>query len=151
MAVSISLHDCRFPAAPVQQNLVLFGASNDVEHDVRLHLEDDDLLVVEDNVGGLLRCLLWAKSDAITCSSSRVPTQQPLLEGLLVLDRLVCDLAGVVAGVVLGRMGIRVVLGEDARAIVGGEDQDRLDAEEGERARHGSGGVCVCGERAAGG
>ena len=31
---------------------------------------------------------------------------------------------------------VRVVLGEDSRAIVNGEDEDGLDAEEGERTRH---------------
>lgn len=39
---------------PVQKHLVLLGASNDVQHNVRLHLEDDNLLVVEYDV----RCLL---------------------------------------------------------------------------------------------
>jgi hypothetical protein len=36
-----------------------------------------------------------------------------------------------------GRVWVGVVLGEYARAIVYGEDEDGLDAEEGERARHG--------------
>ncbi len=57
-------------------------------------------------------------------------TQQPLFESFLVLDCLIRDLAGVVALVALRRVWIRVVLCEDARAIVNGEDQDRLDAEE---------------------
>ena len=66
-------------------------------------------------------------------------TQESLLKRLLVLHRLVCDLAGIVVLVAGWRVRVRVVLGEDARAIVDGEDQDRLDAEEGERARHGGG------------
>ena len=67
----------------------------------------------------------------------REHTQQALLKGLLVLDRLVCNLARVVILVPGRRVRVRVVLGEDAGAVVDGEDQDRLDAEEGKRARHG--------------
>jgi len=70
-----------------------------------------------------------------------VPTQQSLLKGLLVLHRLVRDLAGVVILVAGWRVRVRVVLGEDAGAVVDGEDQDRLDAEERKRARHDGGGV----------
>jgi hypothetical protein len=45
-------------AIPVQQHLILLYASNDVEHDIRLHLEDDHLVVVQYNVGRLLSRLL---------------------------------------------------------------------------------------------
>jgi len=64
------------------------------------------------------------------------PTKQSLLKGFLVLDRLVCNLAGVVGRVARWRMRVRVVLGEDARAIVDGKDEDGRHAEEGDRARH---------------
>lgn len=40
-------------------------------------------------------------------------------------------------------MGVRVVFGEDAGAIVDGKDEDRLDAEEGQRARHIGGAICL--------
>jgi hypothetical protein len=43
---------------PVQKHLVLLRASNDVEHDVRLHLEDNNLVVVQDDVCRLLGRLL---------------------------------------------------------------------------------------------
>jgi hypothetical protein len=33
-------------AIPVQQDFILLGAPNHVEHDVRLHLEDNDLSVI---------------------------------------------------------------------------------------------------------
>jgi len=63
-------------------------------------------------------------------SGLRLHTQQSLFECLLVLYRLVCHLARVVVLVAGGRMWVGVVLGEDAGAIVNGEDEDRLDAEE---------------------
>lgn len=63
----------------------------------------------------------------ITCT---LHTQQPLLEGLLVLHRLVCDLARVVILVACGRVRVRVVLGQDARTVIDGEDQNGLDTEE---------------------
>jgi hypothetical protein len=68
-------------------------------------------------------------------------TQQSLLERLLVLDRLVRYLTGEVGVDARRRVRVRVVLGEDARAIVDCEDEDRLDAEERQGARHGA--VCV--------
>jgi hypothetical protein len=71
-------------------------------------------------------------------------TQQSLLESLLVLDRLVCDLPWEVGVGARRRVRVRVVFCEDSGAIVNGEDQDCLDAEEGERARHGAGFVIVC-------
>mgnify|MGYP004501196623 CR=1 FL=1 len=108
-------------------------------------------MVIEDNVGGLLRCLLCAVSERVTILIADRRTEQSLLERLLVLDRLVCNLAGVVALGAVGRVGVRVVLGEDARAVVDGEHQDGLDAEERERARHGGGGVRVCLDCAGGG
>lgn len=64
-------------------------------------------------------------------------TQQSLLERLLILYCLVRYLAGVVAMDTSRWVRIRVVFGEDAGAIVDCEDENRLDAEEGERARHG--------------
>jgi hypothetical protein len=76
--------------------------------------------------------------------SPHARTQQPLLERLLVLHRLVRDLAWVVVLVAGRRVRVRVVLGEDARAIVDGEDEERLDAEEGEGARHLNSCVCPC-------
>jgi hypothetical protein len=45
---------------PVQQNLVFVGASNHIEHDVRLHLEDNDLSVIQYNIRRLLGRLLCA-------------------------------------------------------------------------------------------
>lgn len=74
-------------------------------------------------------------------------TEQALFKRLLVLDRLVGYLAGVV-GLALGRVRVRVVLCEDARAIVNGQDQDGGHAEEGEGPRHG-GQPAVGGRRAA--
>ena len=123
---------------PIQKHLILLGAAHDVEHDVRLHLEHDHLLVVQYDVGGLLGCLLCPLVRLCSPANGRLArTQQSLLESLLVLHRLVCLLAGEV-GMHAGRgVRIRVVLGEDARAIVNGEDEDGLDAEEGQRARHG--------------
>ena len=44
---------------PVEQNLVLFGTADDVEHNIRLHLKDNNLAIVEDDVGRLLGGLLW--------------------------------------------------------------------------------------------
>jgi hypothetical protein len=38
----------------IEQNLVLVGGTNDVEHDVGLHLVQDDSVVIEDDVSGLL-------------------------------------------------------------------------------------------------
>lgn len=69
-------------------------------------------------------------------ASQVLHTQKSLLESLLVLNRLVCNLAGVVA-LLAGRwVRVGVVLCQDAGAIVDCEHQNRLDAEEGERARH---------------
>lgn len=48
------------------------------------------------------------------------PTQQPLLKRLLVLHRLVGNLAGPFRRIALRRVRVRVVLCEDARAIVDG-------------------------------
>ena len=53
------------PPIPVQQHLVLLGAAHNVEHNVRLHLEDDNLSVIQDDVGRLLGCLLCALSDHV--------------------------------------------------------------------------------------
>jgi hypothetical protein len=72
-------------------------------------------------------------------------TQQSLLERLLVLHRLVRDLAWEVGVGARRWVRVGVVFCEDSRAIFDGEDQDCLDAEEGERARHGAGLVTVCG------
>lgn len=66
------------------------------------------------------------------------PTQQTLFECLLVLHRLVCLLAGELGVSTWRWVRVRVVLGEDAGAIVNREDENRLDAEEGQRARHGA-------------
>lgn len=122
---------------PVKEDLVFLCTANDIEHHVRLHFEDNHLVVVEDNVRRLLCGFLWTRvrANGRRVASSR--TQQSLFKGLLVLDRLVCNLAGVVVVVAGGRVWVGVVLGEDARAIVDGEDEDGLDAEEGERPRHG--------------
>jgi hypothetical protein len=38
----------------IQQDLVLVGSANDVQHDVRLHLVQHDAVVVEDDVARLL-------------------------------------------------------------------------------------------------
>lgn len=38
----------------VEQNLVFVGGTNNVEHDVGLHLIQDNAVVVQDNVSGLL-------------------------------------------------------------------------------------------------
>jgi hypothetical protein len=130
---------CWVYSLPVQKHLILLGAAHDVEHHIRLHLEDDDFLIVQDDIRGLLGRFLWGLSDNKLSSeeADMAPTEQPLLKGLLVLHRLVCDLAGVVGRVARGRMRVRIVLGEDARAIVDGENQDRRHAEQGEGARHG--------------
>jgi hypothetical protein len=44
---------------PVEQNLILLGATDDVEHDIGLHLEDNNLAIIKDDVGRLLGSLLW--------------------------------------------------------------------------------------------
>lgn len=42
----------------VEQNLVLVGGTNDVEHDIGLHLVQDNSVVIQDDVSGLLRRLV---------------------------------------------------------------------------------------------
>jgi hypothetical protein len=54
----------------VQKNLVLVDATDDVHHDVRLHLVQHDPVVVEDDIASLLGRLL----------------NEALLKGLLRLD-----------------------------------------------------------------
>jgi hypothetical protein len=49
---------------PVQQDLILLGAPNNVEHDVRLHLEYDHLLVIQYDVCCLLGGFLCGASDS---------------------------------------------------------------------------------------
>jgi hypothetical protein len=66
------------------------------------------------------------------------PTQQSLLKCLLVLHRLVRLLTREVGVDAWRWVRVRVVLGEDAGAIVNREDENRLDAEEGQRTRHGA-------------
>jgi len=73
------------------------------------------------------------------CRLSAAHTKQALLKCLLVLGRFVGNLAGVVIVVAGGRMWVGVVFGEDAGAVLDGEDEDGLNAEERKGTRHGEG------------
>ena len=84
----------------VEQDFVLIGTSDNVKHDIALHLEDYDSVVVQDNVTVLLGRLL----------------RKSLLERLLILELRVWVCAGEVVGRGICRsMRGRVVFGEDAR------------------------------------
>lgn len=61
----------------VEHDLVLLHSADDIYHNVGLALVEDDAVVVEDDVGGLLCCLL----------------EESFLEGFLGLEVGVCRCA----------------------------------------------------------
>lgn len=140
----------------VEKNLVLVHAADDVDHDVRLELVEDDPVVVEDDVARLLGRLL----------------DETLLKGLLRLDVGVgirrrvagcpwflnsqpmpfsfcpyqCPSGGEGGGnrdrcVHTVGSGVRrgVVFGEYSRSVLGAQDEDGLHRQEGHSGRHGCG------------
>lgn len=108
-----------------QQHLVLLRPAHHIHHHVPLHLEHHHPIIVENHVAGLLVRLL----------------HQALLEGFLVFQGRVGVCAGVggAGGEVRGRVRGGVVFCEEAGAVVGGEEEDRVDGEERHVGGHGCG------------
>lgn len=90
----------------VQKNLVLVDTANNVHHDIRLHLVQNNSVVVENNVAGLLGSLL----------------NETLLESLLRLD------IGVGVGGSAGRSCLEQLSAVVAPSgIIAREAQERID------------------------
>jgi hypothetical protein len=107
----------------VQHDLILVCGPNDVKHHVALGLVDNNPVVIEDHIVGRLGRLL----------------EETLLECFLILEGRVRVCAGVVVAGVCGRVRRRVVFCEDARVVIGRDQEDRVHAEQGHVRRHGWG------------
>ena len=106
-----------------QHHLILLRPTNDVEHHIPLHLIHHDPIIIKYDIPIRLVRLL----------------RQALFEGLLVLDGGVRAGArvGGARGRVDGRVGSGVVFCQEAVSVVGGEDKDGVDGEEGHVCGHG--------------
>lgn len=84
----------------VEQNLVLVGGTNNVEHDVGLHLIQDNSVVVQDDVSGLLgrlvdkallECLLrlqvGIRMGRYACASYSTSPQLAMAQHVIALQR----------------------------------------------------------------
>lgn len=108
----------------IKQHLILLPPAHDIQHNVALHLEDDDLAIIQDHIArGFVGLVEEALFECFLGLDGRVGVWRRG-EGVL----------GEGGGG--GGVGRGVVFCEDAGAVVGAEEEDGVDGEEGEVGGH---------------
>lgn len=135
----------------VEQDLVLVGGTDHVEHDVGLHLVQDNAVVVEDDVarllGGLVNEALFERLLRLQvgvrvtrCACAAYQTSSPLAIAHATNTRGASCLSSSMLRVRMRTRGSgvrrRKVLGEYPGAILSAEDEDCLNGEKGHSRRH---------------
>lgn len=133
----------------IEQNLVLVGGANDIEHDVGFHLVQDNSVVVEDDIArllgrlvnkalleSLLRLQVGIRVARYACAAYQTSSPLAMAHTLKHSGRIAA--AQLNLHVRTGRSGVRrrKVFGKYPGAILSSKDEDCLDGEEGHSRRH---------------